>query len=142
MADTGSAQADNDLRIFRDRFKLTLQDKPKQFLGMNIKMRDDGGVKISAAAYVRAKAETYLPKPLDEYPLYDIPSTPQLVKEYEIAARKKHYVVPTFQKNCQLKVGALIYAPPPVVGQENVRDRHTCPSANLSDESHGRSRQP
>eukprot|EP00965_Chrysotila_dentata_P101889 3363211-Pleurochrysis_carterae.AAC.1 len=44
-------QADNDLRIFRDRFKLTLQDKPKQFLGMNIEMRDDGGVKISAAAY-------------------------------------------------------------------------------------------
>eukprot|EP00965_Chrysotila_dentata_P021956 726698-Pleurochrysis_carterae.AAC.2 len=43
MADTGSAQADHDLRIFRDRFKLTLQEKPKQFLGMNIDMRDDGG---------------------------------------------------------------------------------------------------
>eukprot|EP00965_Chrysotila_dentata_P179708 5934012-Pleurochrysis_carterae.AAC.1 len=28
---------------------------------MNIEMRNDGGVKISAAAYVRAKAETYLP---------------------------------------------------------------------------------
>eukprot|EP00965_Chrysotila_dentata_P157061 5188492-Pleurochrysis_carterae.AAC.1 len=99
----GSAQADNDLRIFRDRFKLTLQDKPKQLLGMNIEMRDDGGVKISAAAYVRAKADTYLPKPLDEYPLYDTPSTPQLVKDYEIAARKEHPVDPTFQKNYQSK---------------------------------------
>eukprot|EP00965_Chrysotila_dentata_P228242 6196492-Pleurochrysis_carterae.AAC.2 len=34
MADTGSKQADNDLRIFRDRFKLTMQDKTKQFLGI------------------------------------------------------------------------------------------------------------
>eukprot|EP00965_Chrysotila_dentata_P178311 5889186-Pleurochrysis_carterae.AAC.1 len=73
MADTGSAQADNDLRVFsRDRFKLTLQEKPKQFLGMNVDMRADGGVEVSAAAYVKAKAETYLPKPLEEYPLYDI----------------------------------------------------------------------
>eukprot|EP00965_Chrysotila_dentata_P053733 1782676-Pleurochrysis_carterae.AAC.1 len=78
MADTGSAQADNDLRVLRERFKLTLQEKPKQFLCMNIDMRADGGVKISAAAYVKAKAETYLPKPLEEYPLYDTPSTPQL----------------------------------------------------------------
>eukprot|EP00965_Chrysotila_dentata_P111277 3678878-Pleurochrysis_carterae.AAC.2 len=75
-------------------------------------MRADGGVKISAAAYVKAKAETYLPKPLEEYPLYDTPSTPQLVKDYEIAARKQHYVDPTFQKPYQSKVGALIYAPP------------------------------
>eukprot|EP00965_Chrysotila_dentata_P131839 4358883-Pleurochrysis_carterae.AAC.1 len=29
MADTGSAQAENDVCIFRDRFKLTLQEKPK-----------------------------------------------------------------------------------------------------------------
>eukprot|EP00965_Chrysotila_dentata_P233482 6199604-Pleurochrysis_carterae.AAC.1 len=56
-------------------------------------MRANGGVKISAAAYVKAKAETYLPKPLEEHPLYDTPSTPQL-------------------KNYQSKVGALIYAPP------------------------------
>eukprot|EP00965_Chrysotila_dentata_P072735 2404001-Pleurochrysis_carterae.AAC.1 len=71
-----------------------MQDKPKQFLGMNIDMRDDGGVKISASAYVKAKAETYLPKPLAEYPIYDTPSTPQLVNDYEIAARKEHYVDP------------------------------------------------
>eukprot|EP00965_Chrysotila_dentata_P141701 4682917-Pleurochrysis_carterae.AAC.1 len=64
MADTGSEQANNDLQIFRARFKLTMQDKPKQFLGMNIETRDDGGVKISASANVKAKAETYLPKPL------------------------------------------------------------------------------
>eukprot|EP00965_Chrysotila_dentata_P093653 3095005-Pleurochrysis_carterae.AAC.1 len=51
MADTGSAQADNDLCIFKDRFKLTLHERPEQFLGMNIDMRADGGVKISAAAY-------------------------------------------------------------------------------------------
>eukprot|EP00965_Chrysotila_dentata_P139835 4622997-Pleurochrysis_carterae.AAC.1 len=65
MADTGSKQANNDLQIFRDRFKLTMQDKPKQFLGMNIGMRKDGGVKISASAYVKAKTETYLPKSMD-----------------------------------------------------------------------------
>eukprot|EP00965_Chrysotila_dentata_P127255 4207983-Pleurochrysis_carterae.AAC.1 len=112
MADTGSAQADNDLRVFRDRFKLTLQEKSKQFLGMNIDMRADGGVKSSATGCVKAKAETYPPKPLEEYPLYDKPSTPQLVKDYEIAARKEHYVDPTFQKKYQSKMGALIYAPP------------------------------
>eukprot|EP00965_Chrysotila_dentata_P078021 2572619-Pleurochrysis_carterae.AAC.1 len=74
-------------------------------------MRADGGVKISAAAYVKAKAETYLSKALEEYPLYDTPSTLQLVKDYEIAARKEHYVDPTFLKNYQSKLGALIYAP-------------------------------
>eukprot|EP00965_Chrysotila_dentata_P034839 1159812-Pleurochrysis_carterae.AAC.1 len=45
MADTGSEQANNDLQVFRDRFKLTMQDTPRQFLGMNIDMRKDGGVK-------------------------------------------------------------------------------------------------
>eukprot|EP00965_Chrysotila_dentata_P072188 2385556-Pleurochrysis_carterae.AAC.1 len=144
MADTGSAQADNNLRIFRDCFKLNLQvDKPKQFLGMNIDMRDDGGVKISAAAHVRAKAETYLFKPLEEYPLYNTPSTPQLVKDYEIAARKEHYVDPTFQKNYQsMKAGCTHLRPPLWSTRRVVRDRHTCPSANFPDESHGRSRQP
>eukprot|EP00965_Chrysotila_dentata_P088748 2929965-Pleurochrysis_carterae.AAC.1 len=34
MADTGSLKADEDLRTLRERFKLTLQSKPKQFLGM------------------------------------------------------------------------------------------------------------
>eukprot|EP00965_Chrysotila_dentata_P223540 6193633-Pleurochrysis_carterae.AAC.1 len=61
MAGTGSAQADDYLRIFCDRFKLTLQKTLKQFLGMNIDMRADGGVEISASAYIKAKAETYLP---------------------------------------------------------------------------------
>eukprot|EP00965_Chrysotila_dentata_P078575 2589275-Pleurochrysis_carterae.AAC.2 len=70
IADTGGAQADNDLRIFQDRYKLTLQDKPKQFSGIHIEMGDDGSVKIFSSAYVKAEAETYLPKPLDEYPLY------------------------------------------------------------------------
>eukprot|EP00965_Chrysotila_dentata_P088858 2933541-Pleurochrysis_carterae.AAC.1 len=78
MADTGSTQADDDLRIFRDRFKLTLQETPKQLLGMNIDMQADGGVKISASTYVKAKAETYLPQPIADYPLYDTPSRPQL----------------------------------------------------------------
>eukprot|EP00965_Chrysotila_dentata_P129850 4292315-Pleurochrysis_carterae.AAC.1 len=75
-------------------------------------MRKDGGVKISASAYVKAKAETYLPKPLADYPIYDTPSTPQPIKDYEIAARRKHYVDPAFQKHYQSKVGVLIYAPP------------------------------
>eukprot|EP00965_Chrysotila_dentata_P182633 6030761-Pleurochrysis_carterae.AAC.1 len=51
MADTGSEQAYNDVQSFCDRFKLTMQDRPKQFLGLNIDMRKDGGVKISASAY-------------------------------------------------------------------------------------------
>eukprot|EP00965_Chrysotila_dentata_P132704 4388019-Pleurochrysis_carterae.AAC.1 len=68
MADTECAKADNNLRVFRERFKLTMQDKPTQFLGMNIDMGKDGSVKVSAAAYVKAKAEFYLPKPLAEYP--------------------------------------------------------------------------
>eukprot|EP00965_Chrysotila_dentata_P045180 1501426-Pleurochrysis_carterae.AAC.2 len=58
-----------------------MQDKPKQFLGMNIDTREDGGIKISASAYVKAQAEYYLPKPLAEYPIYETPSAPQLVIE-------------------------------------------------------------
>eukprot|EP00965_Chrysotila_dentata_P118429 3915265-Pleurochrysis_carterae.AAC.1 len=88
-----------------------MQDTPKQFLSMNIDMRKNGGRKISASAYVKAKAETYLPKHLADYPIHETPSTPQLVKDSEIAARKEHYVDPTFQKKYQSKVGALIYAP-------------------------------
>eukprot|EP00965_Chrysotila_dentata_P142762 4718779-Pleurochrysis_carterae.AAC.1 len=79
---------------------------------MNIDICKDGGVKISTSAYVKAKAETYLPKPLADYPIYETPFTPQLVKVYEVAARKEHYVDPAFQKNYQSNVGALIYAPP------------------------------
>eukprot|EP00965_Chrysotila_dentata_P112854 3728834-Pleurochrysis_carterae.AAC.3 len=61
---------------------------------------------------LKAKAELYLPKPLAEYPRFDTTSSPQLVKDYETAARKEHQVDPAFQKRYQSKVGALIYAPP------------------------------
>eukprot|EP00965_Chrysotila_dentata_P155630 5142417-Pleurochrysis_carterae.AAC.1 len=70
---------------------------------MNIDIGKDGSVKISAAAYVKAKADFHLPEPLAEYPRFETPSTPQLVKEYEIAARKEHYVDPAFQKKYQSK---------------------------------------
>eukprot|EP00965_Chrysotila_dentata_P198280 6178689-Pleurochrysis_carterae.AAC.1 len=76
-----------------------MQDKPKQFLGMNIDMREHGGVKISASAYVKEKAKTYLPQPLADYPFYDTPSTRQLVKDYDTAARKEHCLDSNFQKN-------------------------------------------
>eukprot|EP00965_Chrysotila_dentata_P022763 754584-Pleurochrysis_carterae.AAC.2 len=64
-------------------------------------MRTDGGVKIFTSAYVKAKADTYLPKALADYPFYDTPSTPQLVKDYEIWASKENYLDPTFQNNYQ-----------------------------------------
>eukprot|EP00965_Chrysotila_dentata_P091976 3036041-Pleurochrysis_carterae.AAC.3 len=76
MADTGTMKADEDLRLFRERFKLTMQTKPKQFLGMNIDMADNGDVKISADAYIKATAEVYLPKPLTECPRFETPSSP------------------------------------------------------------------
>eukprot|EP00965_Chrysotila_dentata_P004945 161993-Pleurochrysis_carterae.AAC.1 len=79
---------------------------------MNIDIGNDGSVKVSASACVKAKAELYLPKPLAEYPRFDTPSSPQLVKDYETAARKEHAADPTFQMKYQSKVGALIYAPP------------------------------
>eukprot|EP00965_Chrysotila_dentata_P175829 5803978-Pleurochrysis_carterae.AAC.1 len=67
-------------------------------------MANNGDVKISAAAYVKAKAEFfYLPKPLAENPRFETPSSPQLVKDYEKAARKEHYVDPSFQKKYQSK---------------------------------------
>eukprot|EP00965_Chrysotila_dentata_P006706 219277-Pleurochrysis_carterae.AAC.1 len=61
---------------------------------MNIDMDALGSVKVSADAYVKAKAEHFLPKPLAEYPHFDTPSSPQFVKDYEIAARKEHHVDP------------------------------------------------
>eukprot|EP00965_Chrysotila_dentata_P175858 5805396-Pleurochrysis_carterae.AAC.1 len=66
-------------------------------------MANNGDVKISAAAYVKAKAEFYLPKLLAEYPRFETPSSPQLVKDYEKAARKEHHVDPSFQKKYQSK---------------------------------------
>eukprot|EP00965_Chrysotila_dentata_P168063 5550105-Pleurochrysis_carterae.AAC.2 len=50
MADTGSLKADKDLRIFC--FKLTIQSKPKQLLGIIIDVSENGSVKISASAYI------------------------------------------------------------------------------------------
>eukprot|EP00965_Chrysotila_dentata_P183564 6061205-Pleurochrysis_carterae.AAC.1 len=79
---------------------------------MKIDTRVDGGVKVSASAYVKAKAKTYLPKPFAKYPFYETPSTPQLVKDYKIATRKKLYVDPAVQKNYQSKVGALLCVSP------------------------------
>eukprot|EP00965_Chrysotila_dentata_P046481 1544874-Pleurochrysis_carterae.AAC.1 len=71
---------------------------------MNIDTRDDGGgIKISASAYVKAIAEHYLPKPYAEYPIYETPSTPQLVKDYGIAARKEHTIDTQLQKKYQSK---------------------------------------
>eukprot|EP00965_Chrysotila_dentata_P261391 6214234-Pleurochrysis_carterae.AAC.2 len=75
-------------------------------------MDAQGGVKVSADAYITAKAEYYLPKPLAEYPHFDTPSSPQLVKDCEVAAQKEQHVDPAFQKQYQSKVQALIYAPP------------------------------
>eukprot|EP00965_Chrysotila_dentata_P160468 5298245-Pleurochrysis_carterae.AAC.1 len=103
MADTGSLMADDDVRIFQERFKLTVQMKLKQFLGMNIDMDAQGGVQFLADAYI---------KPLAEYPHFDTLSSPQLVKNYKIAAQKEHHVDPAFQKKYQSNVGALIYSPP------------------------------
>eukprot|EP00965_Chrysotila_dentata_P193859 6176005-Pleurochrysis_carterae.AAC.2 len=59
-----------------------MQNKPKIFLGIKIGLGEDGSVKVSAAAYVKAWAEFYLRKPLAEYPRFESPSTPQLVKDY------------------------------------------------------------
>eukprot|EP00965_Chrysotila_dentata_P026227 869791-Pleurochrysis_carterae.AAC.2 len=75
---------------------------------MNIDIGDDGSVKVSASAYVKAKAEFYLPKSLAEYPRFDTPPSAQGVKDYETADS----VDPAFQNKYQSKLGALIYAPP------------------------------
>eukprot|EP00965_Chrysotila_dentata_P148397 4899524-Pleurochrysis_carterae.AAC.1 len=109
--DTGGAMADRDLQLFGARFKLTLEDEPKQFLGTNIHV-SDGRIHISAKAYVLAKAREYLLKPLADYPNYDTPDGPNLVKDYETAALKLHVVHPAFLKMYQSKVSALIFAPP------------------------------
>eukprot|EP00965_Chrysotila_dentata_P057762 1915364-Pleurochrysis_carterae.AAC.1 len=76
-------------------------------------MHEDGGIKISASAYyVKAKADHYLPKPLADYPLYETPATPQLMKDYEIAASKKHTIDAKLKSNTRPKFGVPIYAPP------------------------------
>eukprot|EP00965_Chrysotila_dentata_P009475 308797-Pleurochrysis_carterae.AAC.1 len=96
MADTGGKQANN---AFRDRHE---HRHARGWRSQDLRFR----------AYVKAEAETYLSKQLADYSIYDTPLTPQLVKDYEIAARKEHYIDPAFYKNYQSKVGALIYAPP------------------------------
>eukprot|EP00965_Chrysotila_dentata_P133854 4427075-Pleurochrysis_carterae.AAC.3 len=96
-------------------------------------MADDGSVKVSAAAYVKAKAEFYQPKPLAEYARFETPSSPQLVKDYEIAARNGHYVDPNFQKKYQSKVDALIYAPPVRASRRSLQHWHPRPCSYLPD---------
>eukprot|EP00965_Chrysotila_dentata_P111314 3680542-Pleurochrysis_carterae.AAC.2 len=103
-------------------------------MGINIDIGASGHVKISASAYIKAKAKYYLPiTVVAEYPRYDSPASPQLVKDYETAARKGHTVDPVLQKKfLSSKVGALTHAPPPMqtTGQY-LRYRHSGASATF-----------
>eukprot|EP00965_Chrysotila_dentata_P204787 6182549-Pleurochrysis_carterae.AAC.2 len=104
---------------------------------MNIDTRDDE--ESSYPPPPTSNPSGALPaQPLAEYPVYETPSTPQLVKVYEIAACKEHTIDTQLQKRYQSKVGALIYAPAAMrATRRSLRDRHSRSSADVPNKSDG-----
>eukprot|EP00965_Chrysotila_dentata_P068581 2266682-Pleurochrysis_carterae.AAC.1 len=112
FTNTSGVGADDDLKRFSGKFKLTVESNPKQFLGMNVTVHDPHHISLSAEAYVKAKAEQYLRSPVEALPVCDTPAAVTLIKDYEKAMLKQSAPDYRFMKAYQSKVGALIYAVP------------------------------
>eukprot|EP00966_Prymnesium_polylepis_P335474 7390834-Prymnesium_polylepis.1 len=67
---------------------------------------------VSMKAYVMQLASMYLPRPLDTYPTYDVPSTKALFKAYETALKREHTPSAALSSSYASKVGAMIFAAP------------------------------
>eukprot|EP00966_Prymnesium_polylepis_P250797 5799143-Prymnesium_polylepis.2 len=63
-------------------------------------------------AYVQQLASKYLPRPLDTYPKYAVPSTKALFKAYETALKREHTPPAALCSSYASKVGAMIFAAP------------------------------
>ena len=101
-----------ELRSMAKRFTVNFLGKPKLFLGMNIAIESRTRITISASKYMRKQAEKLLPKPLSEYPMFDVPADEKVNKAYERAMKREHTSPPELTRKYKSKIGALIYAPP------------------------------
>jgi len=103
-----------ELAALEKRFKLTVMDKPKQFLGTNIDRHGSGkAIKVSARAYIEKMANDCLSKPPDSYPKLSTPCKPKLLEAYEEAKEMHadgHKPNPDLVQRYQTKLGKCMFA--------------------------------
>eukprot|EP00966_Prymnesium_polylepis_P100298 2323240-Prymnesium_polylepis.1 len=67
---------------------------------------------VTMKAYGQQFASKYLPRPLESYLTYDVPSTKALFKAYETAMKREHTPAAALCSSYASKVGAMIFAAP------------------------------
>jgi hypothetical protein len=116
-ADVDCPEAECDMKVLHERFKLTVQEEVDLFVGLNVSDNPDGSVELSSEAYINSLVGKYLTEPLDSYPKTNTPASDELRRAYgraldDHAANKP--VDEKFQKSYASLVGAMIYAVPGV----------------------------
>ena len=111
VTDNASTSADREIEAFATRFKIKIQDQPKQFLGLNINAESDT-ISISSRAYIEGLASKQLPRPVNSYNSFSTPYSSSFTSDYETAQLRAHTLDPELTQRFGSKVGALIYASP------------------------------
>ena len=109
--DNAGALADADLARLKAKFNLTLDEKPRHFLNMNIEFESPTRVKITSEAYIIKMADKYVPDWRSRGRVA-LPSTEKLQKAYEKAHAREQPLNPQLVKGYMGKVGAMIYTSP------------------------------
>jgi hypothetical protein len=109
--DDAGPLADADLKRLGERFKLTIDENPRQFLGMNVTVESPTRVKITSEAYILTMADRYIPN-WKSRPHVPLPCTEALTRAYEAAHRREQQPTPEQVKRYGGKVGALVYVMP------------------------------
>ena len=118
VTDSHSPLADLEIETFGMAFAdkdgssgITVQE-PSHFLGANIDVESPESVTISSKAYTRQMAAKYLPKPLEDYPMYHTPCAKDLVEAYDEARDRVGTLDTAGQAEYASKCGAGIFAGP------------------------------
>ena len=109
--DDAGPLADADLAILRQRFTVSLNEKPTHFLGMNLNVISPTKVQLSSEGYIKGMAKRYIPD-WETRPKLGMPATDQLTKAYEKAHAREVPATPEMIKRYGGKVGALVYTMP------------------------------
>ena len=115
VVDNAGALADAELENLSKAFKLTVQENPKSFLGMNVISHSRKRTTISSHAYILKLASTYMLKPAAEYPRFSIPADRTLHQSYDTAIKQKALdsaIDDSLKKIFPSLVGALMYVVP------------------------------
>ena len=99
------------MALLNHRFGLTIQEDPKQFLGMNVKVHSPTRVTLTSKSYILQMADRHVPDWRSRATLA-MPCTDKLIGAYERAHAREHVASPELLRSYGGKVGALMYTSP------------------------------